>query len=346
MNRTLYECLKQKENNVAAVKAIAAWLVIIGHAFAFSCNYERVDFMTQITKGAYNLGGFAVAVFFFFSGLFITKSLLSGKYSGIEFFKRRVVRIFPAFVLVTVAIVVIAGCFFSEYSFARYFADANTYRYFLNCIFVSVHNLPGVFMNNVYGSSVNGPIWTIKVEVICYIASYIAYKLRLLETRWGAFFMVPAILFLTAVPHISFVPTVFVTIARPVAMYILGMLCAVYMRKMPVGKKWVIIGGIAYLICIFLSLYELAIVLALPFILCGIAFDISSDNIVMKVLKSIGSVSYEIYLWGGFVGQAVVSLFGGFMSPYLNMVITIVVATVFGYITNKCLNFLGKKSRV
>lgn len=344
MKRTLYDCLKQKENNVSAIKAIAAWLVIIGHAFAFSCNYEKVDFITKITQGAYNLGGFAVAIFFFFSGLFITKSLLAGRYSDIEFFKRRVGRIFPPFLSVTLMIIVIAGLFFSKNGMVEYFTDIHTYRYLLNCVFITVQSLPGVFLDNVYGNSVNGPIWTIKVEVLCYIAGYIAYKMRLLEKKWAYIWSVPSVILLAIVPNISVMPTSVVVVARPVASYIVGMIYAIYMQRIPVGRKWTILGVIGYSICILLSLCEFGIILALPLVLCGIAFDFSSNNAVMRCLNVVGKWSYETYLWGGFVGQAVTSVFGGVMSVYLNMMITIIVATVFGYMTNKMLNGTGKKS--
>ena len=43
------------------------------------------------------------------------------------------------------------------------------------------YTLPGVFENNLFPSIVNGSLWTLILEVICYVLLYITYKLKILE---------------------------------------------------------------------------------------------------------------------------------------------------------------------
>ena len=56
------------------------------------------------------------------------------------------------------------------------------------------------------------------------------------------------------------------------------------------------------------------------------------------ILNRLGEYSYEIYLWGGFTGQAVSYMFGGSMNEHLNMIITIPVTMILGYLTNIAVN--------
>lgn len=342
---TLGEALNTKKNNVSAIKAVAAWMVIIGHAFAFSCNYELQDFMTIISRGAYNLGGFAVSIFFFFSGLFIAKSLLSGKYKLKEFALRRIVRIFPPFLFVTAAIILICGLFITDLDRGAYFSNPDTYRYMLNCIFFKVYDLPGVFTNNIYGTSVNGPIWTIKVEVLCYIVCYVLYKIRLLDKKRALYVAGLVLAGVISIYRFDNVPAGIIILIRPMGMFFMGVLYAVYKDSIPVGMRGLMIAVIGYAALLLLGFPETGIFLMVPEIICGLAFLFKGNNKVVSVLGKIGDASYEIYLWGGFVGQAVVWAFGGSMSPWMNMWITILIATVVGMFTHWILSGKFRKGR-
>lgn len=334
--KTLQEALERKENHVNLIKLAAAYLVIIGHAYAFACNYSRIDFMAKISKGAYNLGGFAVAVFFFFSGLFITKSLLSKKYSAVSFWKRRCFRIFPPLIFVSVFIIILCGLFITTKTPAEYFCSRDTYRYLLNCVFLSVHTLPGVFENNISGAAVNGPIWTIKFEAACYVLAYVLYKFKILEKKRFQYIIY---LFAAAVAVIYGVggplaPSV--VLIRPVGMFLAGIMFYVYREHISLRPAAALAAVLVYGALFFAGLPELGIFLALPYVLCVLAFLPDKDS-SRTVFAALGKCSYEIYLWGGFVGQAVTWWYGGQMEPWLNMVLTIILATAAGFLTNMIL---------
>lgn len=342
---TLDEALSTKKNNVSAIKAAAAWMVIIGHAFAFACNYEQEDFMTVWTDGTYNLGGFAVGIFFFFSGLFIAKSLLSGKYGLKGYAVRRIVRIFPPFIFVTAAIILISGLFITDLDMGTYFSSLDTYRYMLNCIFFKVHDLPGVFTDNIYGTSVNGPIWTIKVEVICYIICYILYKIKLLDKK-RAFYVAGLVLAgIITIYRLDNVLGAIIILIRPISMFFMGVLYTIYGDRIPINARSFVMAVIGYAALLLLGFPETGMVLMLPEIICGLAFLFKGNNRVVSVLGKIGEASYEIYLWGGFIGQTVVWAFGGSMSPWMNMWITILAATIVGMLTHWILTTKFRKER-
>lgn len=334
--KTLQEALERKENHVNLIKLASAYLVIIGHAYAFACNYSRTDFMSRITNGAYNLGGFAVAVFFFFSGLFITKSLLSGKYTAVSFWKRRIFRIFPPLIFVTVFIIILCGFFITKESPAVYFCSRDTYRYLLNCVFVSVHTLPGVFETNVSGAAVNGPIWTIKFEAACYVLAYVLYRFKVLEKKRFQYVIclfaaASAVIYGAGGPLAALV-----VLVRPVGMFLAGMMFYVYREHIVLRPVTAVTAVLVYAVLLWAGLPEPAIFAALPYVLCVLAFLPAFDS-SRTLFSVLGKCSYEIYLWGGFVGQTVTWRYGGQMEPWLNMVLTIIVATAAGFLTKMIL---------
>lgn len=330
----LSDALSGKENNVYFIKAAAAYLVIIGHAFAFACNYEQVDIMSVLSGGAYNLGGFAVGIFFFFSGLFITKSLMAGKYTCGSFFKRRIIRIFPPLIFVTAAIIIICGLFFTDMNAMAYFTDTRTYKYLLNCIFISVHELPGVFGKNISGAAVNGPIWTIKFEFACYVMCYVLYRLRLITKKRFQFIIYFFIIAAIAIMYSDGVISGLAVLVRPVGMFLLGMAYTVYGEYVNLNIMGFLTSVFIYGLFLFFGFPETGLFFTMPYMVCCMAF-LYTEKISCRAVQEIGKASYEIYLWGGFVGQAVTYVFGGRMSPWLNMVITIIVSTAAGLFTNR-----------
>lgn len=87
------------------------------------------------------------------------------------YLKKRVLRIFPALIVV----VLLTGGFFllgplvTTLALTDYFKSNQTWTYLLT-IFLYIHyHLPGVFANNPYPNSVNGSLWTLTWEFLMYI---------------------------------------------------------------------------------------------------------------------------------------------------------------------------------
>lgn len=331
MYRNLLNSVENRENNLNLIKLNAALMVIVSHAYGFATGYTRTDWIHLITNGKGDLGAFAVYVFFFYSGLLVTLSILK---NGDEkrYWKRRFVRIFPSFVLVTLGIVFLAAPFITTLSVKNYFTNIETYGYLKNLLFFSEHNLPGVFVGNVYGRSVNGPIWTIRVEVFCYMLCYIFYKTRLLERKRipisiCVYMVIAGIFGFGAVAGIEGVSA----LIMPITMFYVGMIYAVYADKIYLNGLTCIMSFFLMCLCWFIKQFYFASIVFLPYLLCYVAFATKKR---FELLGKVGACSYEIYLWGGFIGQLVVYVFGGSMSEYINMLITIPITIVLAYITN------------
>lgn len=172
----LEDQMSHKSNNLDLMKFLAAWLVIVHHSF--DLNVSNGEWIKVITGGQLDFGTMAVSLF---PGKwsFIAKSVERVQTAG-KFFKARFRRVWPPLAAVVV-LSVIMGAFITTLSPGAYVSNSITWRYLLNAVFVLQHGLPGVFEHNVYGSAVNGALWTLPVEVACYVACFIVYKLGLLK---------------------------------------------------------------------------------------------------------------------------------------------------------------------
>lgn len=121
-------------------------------------------------------GSLTVVIFLFSSGLLVTKSLANS--STKEYAKKRFVRIYPCFLLVLFGAAFIMGPLVTSCIVSEYFTSAQTYQYLRYAILLPVYELPGVFVQNPI-RLVNGSLWTIILECICYVGIWIAFKCKM-----------------------------------------------------------------------------------------------------------------------------------------------------------------------
>ena len=328
----LSEAVKNRNNNLNLVKLIAAVLVIVSHAYAFAVNYQQTDWLSVLTGGKGDFGGLAVNTFFFYSGLLVTFSLLKNG-DGKNYWKRRIFRIYPSFILVTFSIVFLIAPWITNLTAGEYFSDARTYAYLKNLIFLNEHNLPGVFTENIYGPSVNGPIWTIRVEMFCYAFCYIFYRLGLLRKKHtvpsvGVYMVMVGAMAGLALKGFDGI----LAVIMPVTMFYLGMVYAQFADRIKLNGVFAWTAGAGLLLSFVIKQFILGCMVFLPYLLCCLAF---SGKKVLHMVSSLGECSYEIYLWGGFIGQLMVYAAGGMMPVSQNMLFTIILSLILGYITNQ-----------
>ena len=82
--RTILENSNTRSNNLTLIKFIAAIMVIWGHAIILL--QQSKDPISLLSRNELSLGSVAVAIFFFASGFYVTKSLMK-KRSAREYLK-------------------------------------------------------------------------------------------------------------------------------------------------------------------------------------------------------------------------------------------------------------------
>lgn len=153
-----------RDNNVNILRFIAASMVIYAH-MATLLGLEKTSVMGQ------DLGYIAVNIFFILSGYLITGSWHRSA-SFTDYFIRRIMRIFPALIVVIFLSTFVLGPLVTTLSLNEYFSSSNTWRYLLLIVLAPIKNeLPGVFESLPYPNAVNGSLWTLRYEFLAYIVT-------------------------------------------------------------------------------------------------------------------------------------------------------------------------------
>ena len=151
------------KNSLDLLRLVAATLVLYSHQYALGGLPEPSFF------GWNSFGGAGVTIFFFLSGMLVWSSW--ERDSNLRrFFIRRSLRIFPALWVVVLVSVFVLGPLFSLLPLGQFFSELETWRYLSTALLVTRNILPGVFADNPIPYVVNGSLWTLPVEFVCYIS--------------------------------------------------------------------------------------------------------------------------------------------------------------------------------
>lgn len=181
-------------NHFDLMRLVAAVLVVFSHGFNLSHGKvlgKQYEPLMQWSHGQLTLGGLAVLVFFVVSGFLITASFEKDQNLG-SFFRKRCLRIYPGLMVVVLSTVFILGPVLTELPLGDYLKKPETYQYLLNNIsFLRYQDkLPGVFTDNPVPEFVNGSLWTLKYELLCYLTTALLGVWGLLKGRSLAFIFI------------------------------------------------------------------------------------------------------------------------------------------------------------
>lgn len=266
----LEDCSKGKDNNISVIKFIAAILVIFNHSF--SLTGSEGDYVSRITKGQTTFGGIAVSIFFFYGGFLIMKSMEQKKYAK-EYFKARCIRIFPELWIVILLSVFVLGPLVTELNLLEYLTNEKTYLYLLNGLLIPIHSLPGVFLHNKYNSTVNGALWTLPVEFVCYILCYLFYKLKLNDKIY-AIITLPFVFvgYMILWKLLDRIPVLHGALT-PIMLFYVGMLFYIYRNKIKIN--WYVSLGLILilLIGVYYRLFYIFVLFSFSYFYHGLGLE-------------------------------------------------------------------------
>ncbi|MDO8287253.1 MAG: acyltransferase [Rhodoferax sp.] len=149
------------KNSLDLLRLVAAAMVLYSHQYAL-LGLAEPSFL-----GWNTFGGAGVTIFFFLSGYLVWSSWDRDPHFW-RFFQRRSLRIFPALWVVVLLSVFVLGPVVSVLSLRDYFASPMTWSYLGTAVLVPARILPGLFTANHFPLVVNGSLWTLPVEFMCY----------------------------------------------------------------------------------------------------------------------------------------------------------------------------------
>ncbi|MFV0474056.1 MAG: acyltransferase family protein [Pikeienuella sp.] len=191
-----------RENHFNLIRMMAAGGVLVSHAYPICFGAGAVEPL-EAALGM-TLGDLCVYVFFVVSGFFITKSFVFGS-SWRRFLAARALRLFPGLAVVLAVTILVGGIFLTTATAGAFWASAPFYFLQNLVLFMPLYELPGVFENNPYGSDINGSLWTLAYEVLCYGAVFFAGMAGLFRapTLVAAPAFAAALALLIVAPHLG-----------------------------------------------------------------------------------------------------------------------------------------------
>lgn len=153
--------MNHRSNNFDFVRFLAAFFVVYGHCEALS-GTQAIQIAGQAIQG---LG---VLIFFSLSGYLVTNSLRRHP-SAAAFLAKRCLRIFPALAVVVTLSTYLLGPAMTTLSLHDYFQNELS-RHYMRAIGLYIsYYLPGVFEKQPYPGAVNGSLWSLPAEFLCYL---------------------------------------------------------------------------------------------------------------------------------------------------------------------------------
>ena len=202
-----------RENSFDLLRLLAAFFVYFSHQMAF-LGYEE----PALGPLGISLASTGLYIFFALSGYLVFKSLARSS-DPWRYFLARGLRIYPGAIANVIFCVALGACI-TTLPLSTFLATPQTWAYaFHNAsIFITPTQLelPGVLAAARW-PVVNGSIWTIKYELLCYVLLFAAYRLALstrvsIRNTIGFFALIAACLYVWYIStHSNPAPEIFFT---------------------------------------------------------------------------------------------------------------------------------------
>jgi peptidoglycan/LPS O-acetylase OafA/YrhL len=322
-----------RSNNFDFLRFFFATLVIFSHSFDL-IGGKGANPISQFTRGQIDGGSVAVDGFFIISGFLIAQSFFNSR-SVFDYFKRRVLRIYPGFVAAAIISLVFFGWLGMHFS-ATYWQNVEPGIFLERLPVLKQLWIPQTFHDSQW-PLVNGPIWTIQYEFACYILIALLGVTGILRLRAFLLVLFFALLlfYVVQVPAglllynwrelpIGGVPDNY---PRFLSYFLVGTLAFLYRERITYGPGIAALFLTATLIIARLGHYmDLLLPLSLCYLVLFVAFY---PRIHLHSWAKHGDFSYGLYLYGWPVQQSLILLCRPWITPSLLFVFSFPLALLF-----------------
>lgn len=304
-----------RNNNLNLLRMIAAFGVLVSHAWPIALGPGAVQPFERLT--GVTLGSICVYVFFVISGFLITGSF-SNRKTLTEFAVSRILRLFPGLVVSLLLVALIMGPIVSDLNPIAYLSDSETWTFLTrnSTLAFPQFTLPGVFVSNPY-PTVEGSIWTLIHEAICYVGVFVVGVLGVLSHPRIAVSLLTAYILASFViveadlaPHPRI--TSFLSLSK---LFAIGMLVYLVRDRVPMSPL-IVIALIALAALSFGTfVYPLLFAVALSYTTFWIGYVPGGQ---IRAYNEVGDYSYGVYIYA-FPAQGLAIFLWGPMGPWENI---------------------------
>ena len=312
-----------RENNFDFLRFLLAVLVIFSHSFSLLDGHDLREPLYAVSR-QFPFGTLAVNGFFIISGFLITMSYLRSK-GTLDYLRKRALRIYPGFIvamLITALVVAPIGADPGAPVFTLKQMGKLAWQTFT----LTSYTCPGVFTELPLDGIINGSLWTIRYEFVCYIivamlaiAGILAHRRMVLSIFLGCMVLAMGISFLgREKPFEPDHPVMIVAKKldvwpRFVAYYLAGVLFFQYRERIPFSHR---LGALS-LMAVGLSLWApYGLSLSLPIFGTYLIFYLAYTPLLpLHRFGKYGDFSYGIYLYAFAIQQLLVMRYGERLTP-------------------------------
>lgn len=324
MNR-LSQTLVRGNNNFDLVRLMAALTVMLGHSYGLQAVGKEPMLWFTFRE---SFGSLAVYAFFMISGMLVSASY-ANQSSVRRFVALRMLRIWPGAMACAVFIVLVVGPIFSGLPTFAFLFDPQTLRWlFHNALLIDPVGgpLPQLFEVNRFRSLVNATVWTLPVELKCYVIVLVAGLFGCIDSRRRTL----AVVALVGVAFAIFAhhPPKFVALHDffilpiaysfyPVPFFLLGMVLYAFRDRVVIHWIPAFVLLVAY---VMLRHSRFGPVLLYPAFAYGVLW-LGYTPTLRRIMPKY-DYSYGIYLYGFVVQQALSGLYPT-MNNYLSLLFAV-----------------------
>lgn len=319
----LEDVAQGRDNNLNLVRMLAATGVLVSHAWPISLGPGTAEPLFALT--GHTLGTICVKIFFAISGFLITASFLRSS-TLTRFTLARVLRLFPGLAVSLVFVALIMGPLITNLSFPEYLLAPGTWTFFVRnlALVQPQYWLPGVFTENPY-PNVEGSIWTLFHEVVCYLCVFLAGILGIFSKRKTAgVFLLLGLFGWLAISHAALpLPhklEAFLGLALPFAMGVAAWLW----RDRIILSPWIALTLFAIWFVLFKTIGSVPVTTALfsAMLTYAVLWIGYTPLGFMRAYNQVGDYSYGMYVYAFPLQGLAVWLTGGEQSPWVNIALS------------------------
>ena len=328
--------LERGGNNFNFLRLLLAALVLVSHSFELIDGNRSREPLTTIFH-TLSFGELAVNGFFLLSGFLIVRSW-QGNPTLLDYFKKRVLRIYPGFVAAFLIGLFVVGALGSALPPAQYYRTLHLPRQLLFLFSLQSPGATAVYQDQPY---FNGSMWTIAYEFRCYVLVAILGLIGFIDKRYLWLGLTGLMLVLCPLRRN------FPTLDFPGGFYLLG-----FTEPLIRLTTFFLAGGCFFLFLRHIRFNDATALLFSPIIILTM-FNIYAADVVLATLgayllfwfaflpvpllnrfKHHSDVSYGLYLYGWPV-QKLLLWYLPTLSPYALFPLSLILSYVCGYVSWK-----------
>lgn len=317
--------IPRSSNNITLLRHVAAIFVIISHSYdlLLKMNHEPLSILSGHSISFSRLG---LIFFFFMSGFLTTQSLLDSE-SVKKYMIKRILRIYPALIVLIFLTVFVLGPIFTRLPIKEYFARSQTWEYLFGGSLIRLRfSLPEVFNN----SGVNGSLWSLPIEFRFYILLPVLLVTGILRKRVLFFsFLILLLCLYLYVPFLKHTSVVryLLPYINWAVFFFSGSFVFFIKEKIPLNYKvFLALSLIWFCVKQVLIVGRLAELLCFAYVVLLIGFK---TPLLLNSYFKKNDFSYSLYIYSFPIQKIIINLFDFNLSPPLLFLLSLMVLAPF-----------------